>query len=81
MHNYTIRYFIRETADLGVEFEGHPCFNFKAPFKNGAFLSGQDLEDAIQAMYPYTIEEMAALAPQLTGGEDIQAKVAILTSS
>lgn len=81
MHNYTVRYFNRQTADIGVEFEGHSCFNFKAPFKNGVFLSGQDLEDAIQAMYPYTTEEMLEIAPQLTGGEEIEAKVVILQST
>lgn len=81
MHNYTVKYFNRQTADMGVEFEGHPCYNFKAPFKNGAFLSGQELEDAIQAMYPYTSEELMTLTSQLTGGEEIEAKVVILQST
>jgi hypothetical protein len=75
---YKILYFNRAFAQIGVQFEGRECFNFPAPHKDGAYLTGQALEDAIQALYPYTADEWLALAPTLTGGEELEAKVEVL---
>lgn len=77
MKNYEIMYFDKENAFIGIKFEGLDCLNFQAPFKDGAYLTGQALEDAIQALYPYTREEFAKIAATLTGGEEIAAKVKI----
>lgn len=77
MKNYQIMYFDKASANIGIKFEGMDCLNFQAPFKDGAYLTGQALEDAIQALYPYSREELAEIAPTLTGGEEIAAKVVI----
>jgi len=74
---YTVLYFNREYAEIGVQFEGLDCLNFPAPYKDGAYLEGQALEDAIQALYPATSEERQAIAATLTGGQDIEAKVVV----
>lgn len=74
---YKILYFQPEFGNIGIQFEGLPCYNYYAPYKNGAYLEGQDLDDAIQLLYPYTQEERQAIAATLTGGEAIAAMVEI----
>ena len=75
--SYTVLYFNRECAEIGVQFEGKDCYNFPAPHKNGVYLTGQALEDAIQALYPYAPEERQNLAATLIGGEEIASKVVV----
>lgn len=78
---YQIKYFDREYGFIGVQFEGKDCFNFTAPQSNGAYMSGQELEDAIQSLYPQVLsaEERKVFFATVTGGEDIQAKVQVNT--
>jgi hypothetical protein len=68
--------------------EEMPPLNYPAPRLNGVYLAGQELEDAIQMLSkPYselTDSEKQLLSPTddpaaVTGGEDIEAKVAITT--
>lgn len=80
-HAYIVRYFNKEQAQMGIQFEGMECYNFPAPFKNGVYLAGQELEDAIQAMYPYSLEERLAIISALVGGDDIEAKVVPLAQT
>lgn len=72
---YEIKYFDREYGFIGVQFEGKDCYNFPAPQRAGVYMSGQELEDAIQALYPYTLDERKAFFSTVSGGDDIQAKV------
>lgn len=81
MKSYEVMYFDRQNAYIGIKFEGLDCLNFRAPFKDGAYLTGQALEDAIQALYPYSQEELAEMAATFTGGDEIAAKVVIQSNS
>lgn len=68
--------------------EEMPPTNYYAPRSNGVYLSGQELEDAIKLLIkPYselTEADLQLLNPtddpaSVTGGEDIDAKVALKT--
>lgn len=74
---YEIKYFDREYGFIGVQFEGKDCYNFPAPQRAGVYMSGQELEDAIQSLYPQVLsaEERKAFFSTVSGGDDIQAKV------
>lgn len=68
--------------------EEMPPLNYTAPRSNGVYLSGQALEDAIKFLInpnsELTDSEKQSLSPTddpatVTGGEDIEAKVALKT--
>lgn len=94
MYTYKILNFDRSTGTFVIEFlDGMvPILNYNAPRSNGVYLSGQALEDHIQSLRKpdeeRTMEEwnLMLVIPAddpatITGGEDIDAKVAINTSS
>jgi hypothetical protein len=74
-HNYQILSFDPTNATMVIEFEGLQPLNFHAPNDGTQYLTGQELEDAIQSLYPtYEVERISAIS-NLTGAEDIVSKV------
>lgn len=74
---YKILYFHPDAAQLGVQFDGLDCYNFRAPFRDGAYLSGDALDDYIQTIYPYSREELTDICKTLSGAEYIQSLVVV----
>lgn len=74
-YNYKIVNFDPQQGTIAVEFEGYQATNFMAPFLNGAYLTGQALDDYIQTLYPQVLlpEERMALVSTITGGEALTA--------
>lgn len=74
-HNYKIREFNASNGTMVIEFEGLQPLNFWVPNNGTSYLSGQELEDAIQALYPsWEVEQKQNIA-NLAGGEVIQSLV------
>lgn len=74
---YKILYFHPEFAQIGVKFEGYDCYNFTAPFRDGAYLSGKEFEDHMETLYLHAFCNSEEIAPSLTGGEYIQSLVVV----
>lgn len=74
-HNYKIREFNTTNGTMVIEFDGIHPINFWAPNDGTSYLSGQALEDAIQALYPSWEVEQREKAANLTGAEAITALV------
>ena len=75
--NYKILAFDPQQGTITIEFEGHEAYAFNAPFINGNYLSGQDLENYIQTLYPQVLpyESRLALIQTISGKEAILALV------
>lgn len=76
-YNYKIVNFDPKQGTMAIAFEGYEPVNFAAPFINGAYLTGQALEDYIQLLYPQVLpyEERAALLKNITGAAAIIAQL------
>lgn len=56
-HSYKIRSVDLENGTFVVEFDGVPPLNFWIPHNDTGFLEGQELEDAIQILYPWDYKQ------------------------
>lgn len=74
---YKILYFHPNSAQIGVKFDGLDCYNYRAPFKDGSYISGDALDDYIQTLYPYSQEELQDICEGLSGAEHIQSLVVV----
>lgn len=76
-YNYKILNFDPQQGLITVQFENYEPLGFYAPFLNGAYLSGQALDDYIQTLYIQAIpyENRTALVQGLTGAENISSLV------
>jgi len=76
-YKYKIINFDPQQGLITIEFEGHEAYAFNAPFINGAYLTGQALEDYIQTLYPQVLpyESRLALIQTISGKEAILALV------
>lgn len=73
---YQVLAFNKTDATMTIKFDGKEALNYPAPFYEGKYLAGQELETAIQQIYhTFMVEDRLATAATLTGGEDIEAKV------
>lgn len=72
-YNYKIVNFDPKQGTMAIAFTGYEPVNFAAPFTNGAYLTGQALEDYIQLLYPQVLphEERLALLENITGAAAI----------
>lgn len=75
--NYKILAFDPQQGIITIEFEGHEAYAFNAPYINGNYLSGQELENYIQTLYPQVLpyESRLALIQTISGKEAILALV------
>jgi hypothetical protein len=76
-YNYKIINFDPQQGLITIQFEGYEALGFYAPFINGAYLTGQALEDYIQTLYPQVIpyENRLALVQSTSGKEALLALV------
>jgi hypothetical protein len=77
-YKYKILNFDPQQGIITIEFEGSESAGFYAPFINGAYLTGQALEDYIQTLYQQVIpyENRLVLLQSITGAETLAALVA-----
>ena len=75
MAQYAVLGFDATSGTMLIQFAGWPVLNFNAPQDGTSYLSGQALEDAIQAMYPGTPPTSLS---NLTGAGNITALVTVI---
>jgi hypothetical protein len=73
-HNYKIRSVDLENASFVIEFDGIPPLNFWIPHDDNGILTGQELEDAIQRLYPWDYQTKQKFQT-FTNTEELIAKV------
>ena len=76
-YKYKIINFDPQQGLITIQFEGYEAYAFNAPFINGNYLSGQDLENYIQTLYPQVLpyENRLALVQSISGKEALLALV------
>lgn len=74
-HNYKVLSFNESNGTMVIEFEGRPPLNYWAPRNETSYLSGQELEDAIQALYPEDQVQLENSMLSLEGSEHIKALI------
>lgn len=75
MKNYKILDANRDTGTFVIEFEGKQPLNFFVPHDDSEFLSGDLLEQAIQAMYPDWEDKQKEKFANLNGWEKIDSLI------
>lgn len=80
-YKYKIINFDPQQGLITIQFEGYEALGFYAPFINGAYLTGQALDDYIQTLYPQVLpyENRLALVQSTTGAEALTALVVPFT--
>lgn len=76
-YKYKIINFDPQQGLITIQFEGYEALGFYAPFINGAYLTGQALDDYIQTLYPQVLpyENRLALVQSVLGAEALTALV------
>ena len=76
-YKYKIINFDPQQGLIAIQFEGYEAIGFYAPFINGAYLTGQALDDYIQTLYIQAIpyESRTILIQTISGAEGLTALV------
>ena len=76
-YNYKILDFDPQQGIITIQFEGYEAYAFNAPYINGNYLSGQELENYIQTLYPQVLpyENRVSLIESISGKEALLALV------
>lgn len=73
-HAYKIRSVDLSKGSFVIEFDGVEPLNFWIPFNENGYLTGDELENAIQLLYPWHIQH-AQNVSSFTNGAQIAARV------
>lgn len=75
-HAYKIRSVDLSKGSFVIEFDGVEPLNFWIPFNENGYMTGDELENAIQQMYPWHIQH-AQNVSTFTNGDEIAARVEV----